>query len=292
VCTLARLQQNQDDIGTAIVPYFGQAAGDQLAALLHEHISGAVTLVLAAKAGDTAGVAAAKTAWYANGQQTANPRFWSQDTMRDAMQTHLDQTLQEAVDRLQGNHAAEIQDYEHASSGTSSTNSDRNRRQHRRARSSSSSFWESSGTPGAASWSTSATSATKTPPTVLTLSRAAALLHCRRGAAGISPRSYMETVGDGNYDAAQGDPLRHGGGRSGGITSGVDGGHAADGLAQCRMLRDQPDRPGPGRQRVDAPDRCRADHGADRVAGPPGRAGRVKVNDQPFDLRLSSSAET
>jgi hypothetical protein len=118
--TLARLQQNQDDIGAAIVPYFGQAAGDELAALLREHISGAVTLVLAAKAGDEAGVAAAKTAWYANGQQiadflaAANPRFWPQDTMRDAMQTHLDQTLQEAVDRLQGNHAAEIQDYDHA----------------------------------------------------------------------------------------------------------------------------------------------------------------------------------
>jgi hypothetical protein len=118
--TLARLQQNQDDIGAAIVPYFGQAAGDQLAALLHEHISGAVTLVLAAKAGDEAGVAEAKTAWYANGQQiadflaAANPRFWPQDTMRDAMKTHLDQTLQEAVDRLQGNHVAEIQDYDHA----------------------------------------------------------------------------------------------------------------------------------------------------------------------------------
>jgi hypothetical protein len=118
--TLGRLQQNQDDIGAAIVPYFGQAAGDQLAALLHEHISGAVRLVLAAKAGDTAEVAAAKTAWYANGEQiadflaAANPRYWPQDTMREAMQTHLDQTLQEAVDRLQGNHAAEIQDYEHA----------------------------------------------------------------------------------------------------------------------------------------------------------------------------------
>jgi hypothetical protein len=42
------------------------------------------------------------------------PRFWPQDTMREAMQTHLDQTLQEAVDRLQGNHVAEIQDYDHA----------------------------------------------------------------------------------------------------------------------------------------------------------------------------------
>jgi hypothetical protein len=50
--TVERLQANQDDIGAAIVPFFGQAAGDHLAALLHEHISGAIALVLAAKAGD------------------------------------------------------------------------------------------------------------------------------------------------------------------------------------------------------------------------------------------------
>jgi hypothetical protein len=116
--TVRRLQDNQDEIGAAIVPFFGQAAGDQLAALLHEHISGAVTLVLAAKAGDAAGVEAAKTAWYLNGEQiadflaSANPQFWPQETMREAMRMHLDQTLQEAVDRLQGNHAAEIEDYE------------------------------------------------------------------------------------------------------------------------------------------------------------------------------------
>jgi len=118
--TLDRLQQNQDDVGAAIVPYFGQAAGDQLAALLHEHISGAVRLVLAAKAGDADEVAAAKAAWYANGQAiaeflaAANPRFWPLDTVSEAMRTHLDQTLQEAVDRLQGNFAADIQDYEAA----------------------------------------------------------------------------------------------------------------------------------------------------------------------------------
>jgi hypothetical protein len=118
--TVARLQQNQTEIGAAIVPYFGQAAGDQLAALLHEHISGAVALVLAAKAGDAAGVAAAKTAWYANGQAiadflaAANPRFWPQATMRAAMAAHLDQTLQEAVDQIQHNLAAEAGDYEAA----------------------------------------------------------------------------------------------------------------------------------------------------------------------------------
>src|SRR5205814_1494377 len=107
--TVTRLQQNQDDIGAAIAPYFGQAAGDQLASLLHAHISGAVTLLLAAKAGDTAGVEAAKIAWYANGEEiadflsAANPRYWPDDVMREAMQTHLDQTLQEAVDQIQHN---------------------------------------------------------------------------------------------------------------------------------------------------------------------------------------------
>ena len=118
--TLQRLQRNQDDIGAAIVPFFGQAAGDQLAALLHDHISVAVELVSAAKAGDADRVADAQRRWYANGQQiadflaSANPRFWPQETMREAMRMHLDQTLNEAVHRLQGNYSAEIDDYDQA----------------------------------------------------------------------------------------------------------------------------------------------------------------------------------
>jgi hypothetical protein len=118
--TLQRVQDNQDDIGSAVGLFFGQAAGDQLAALLHEHISVAVELVSAAKAGDAAGVVDAKERWYANGEEiadflaSANPRFWPQQTMRAAMQMHLDQTLDEAVHRLQGEYSAEIDDYEQA----------------------------------------------------------------------------------------------------------------------------------------------------------------------------------
>src|SRR5215210_3544416 len=50
--TQARLLRNQEHIGNAIKPYYGKAAGNQLTALLKEHIVGAVALLSAAKAGD------------------------------------------------------------------------------------------------------------------------------------------------------------------------------------------------------------------------------------------------
>ena len=40
--TQERLLRNQEDIGNAIKPYYGDAAGNQLTALLKEHIVGAV----------------------------------------------------------------------------------------------------------------------------------------------------------------------------------------------------------------------------------------------------------
>src|SRR4051812_26964600 len=50
-----RLMKNQEDIGQAVASYYGAAAGAQLTALLKQHISIAVDLIKAAKAGDKAG---------------------------------------------------------------------------------------------------------------------------------------------------------------------------------------------------------------------------------------------
>src|SRR5215475_13357369 len=49
-----RLMKNQEHIGNAIAAYYGAAAGQQLTALLKQHISIAVDLIKAAKAGDKA----------------------------------------------------------------------------------------------------------------------------------------------------------------------------------------------------------------------------------------------
>jgi hypothetical protein len=113
-----RLLANQDDIGDAIKPFYGDAAGDQLTALLHDHITIAVEILQAAKAGDTAAFEDAKTRWYANSDDiadflaAANPHSWPQDTMRASMRTHLDQTLAEASDELTGRYTASVADYE------------------------------------------------------------------------------------------------------------------------------------------------------------------------------------
>lgn len=116
--TADRLLRNQVDIGDAIKPFYGEAAGHQLTALLREHITIAVEVLQAAKAGDTAAFADARTRWYANGNDiadflaAANPTQWPRDEMRAAMTHHLDQTLAEAAHELGGDHAASVADYE------------------------------------------------------------------------------------------------------------------------------------------------------------------------------------
>jgi hypothetical protein len=116
--TAQHLLQNQTDLGNAIKPFYGDAAGDQLTGLLREHILIAADLLKAAKVGDSAGVADAQARWYANADEiaaflhAANPDEWPLDEMQLMMRTHLDLTLAEAVARLQGDWPADIAAYE------------------------------------------------------------------------------------------------------------------------------------------------------------------------------------
>jgi hypothetical protein len=116
--TLDRLLENQEDIGDAIKPYYGRKAGHKLTTLLKEHINGAVDVLVAAKGGDQQQFAKAKAAWYANGKEIAdflhkaNPHNWGRHEMRAMMRIHLDQTLEEAADRLADRYRADIRDYD------------------------------------------------------------------------------------------------------------------------------------------------------------------------------------
>ena len=113
-----RLLRNQEDIGNAIKPFYGDAAGDGLTALLRPHILIAADLLKAAKAGDAAAVAAASARWSANADEIAdflnkaNPNNWPKATLRAEMHHHLDLTLQEAQARLKGDWAADIAAYD------------------------------------------------------------------------------------------------------------------------------------------------------------------------------------
>jgi hypothetical protein len=114
----ARLLRNQVDIGDAIKPYFGNRAGNRLTSLLHDHITIAVEVLQAAKAGDQAAFDDARTRWYANGQDIAdaisalNRQVWPRAAVRDMMRTHLDQTLAEASAELTGDYAASVHSYD------------------------------------------------------------------------------------------------------------------------------------------------------------------------------------
>jgi hypothetical protein len=116
--TAERLLQNQVDIGNAIKPFYGEAAGEQLTALLTDHILIAADLVAAAKLGDSAAFEAAHTAWYANADDiaafldSANPYHWPLEEMRAMMHEHLDLTLQEAGARLAGDWDTDIAAYD------------------------------------------------------------------------------------------------------------------------------------------------------------------------------------
>lgn len=118
--SLDRLLQNQKDIGAAIVPVYGQAAGNKLSALLTTHINQAVPVLSAAKNGDQTALKKALDDWYANAKEiadfltAANPRNWPATATEPMMKTHIDQTTAYAVDLLKNDFANAVKHFDEA----------------------------------------------------------------------------------------------------------------------------------------------------------------------------------
>jgi len=114
---VARLLKNQDDIGNAIKPFYGEAAGTELTRLLREHITIAADLLKAAKAGNNAAFEEANKKWFVNADEIsaflskANPD-WKIEDMKKMMHDHLKLTTEEAVARLKKDYDADVKAYD------------------------------------------------------------------------------------------------------------------------------------------------------------------------------------
>jgi hypothetical protein len=112
-----RLLKNQDDIGAAIVPYYGQGAGDKLTELLKQHILIAVDLIEAAKSDDQAAFQQHDARWTANIEEIArllagaNPH-WPEKDVVDLLALHLQLTKGEVVARLKQDWAADVKAFD------------------------------------------------------------------------------------------------------------------------------------------------------------------------------------
>ena len=100
-----RLLKNQDDIGNAVKPFYGEAGSKELTRLLREHITIAADLLKAAKSGNNSAFDTANKKWFVNADEIsvflhkANSN-WKLADMKKMMHDHLTLTTEEAVARL------------------------------------------------------------------------------------------------------------------------------------------------------------------------------------------------
>lgn len=101
-----RLFKNQEDLGNAIIPYYGADAGKKLTELLKDHIKIAANIVNAALAGDKKTMELENQKWKQNAEDIAtflskaNPH-WQKETLSSMLNNHLALTAQELTDRLE-----------------------------------------------------------------------------------------------------------------------------------------------------------------------------------------------
>lgn len=112
--TAQRLIQNQNEIGNAIKPFYGDAAGNELAELLREHALIGATMLQAARKADPEAFEDSVARWYANADEIAeflhetNQENWPVRKTRQMLRVYLDLTLEEALARWNGDFEADV----------------------------------------------------------------------------------------------------------------------------------------------------------------------------------------
>lgn len=112
-----RLLKNQEDIGNAIKPYYGDATANLTSELLKKHIRIAFQVLLAVRFKDKIGLDSANKQWFLNADEItaflsgANP-FWDEQVLKAMLYEHLRLTAEEAVARLNGQYEEDMDAYE------------------------------------------------------------------------------------------------------------------------------------------------------------------------------------
>ncbi len=112
-----RLLRNPVDFADVLRPLYGEIKAARFKNLLTEHLQIAGDLVSAAKAGDSAKADIKRREWYANADEIAgflneiNP-YWNKMTWQTLLYDHLKMTENAAVQILQGQYEAGIEQFD------------------------------------------------------------------------------------------------------------------------------------------------------------------------------------
>lgn len=115
---LERLMFNQDEIGMFFAKFYGENIGLEISNVLKEHIQGAGNIIDSVKKDNKEDTELFIKQWYENANLIAdylyklNSNNWDKIVLREAMKKHLDDTLNEAVHRLNKEYSLDIQDYD------------------------------------------------------------------------------------------------------------------------------------------------------------------------------------
>jgi hypothetical protein len=113
VQAIKRQLQNQIDLGNAIKPYYGDAAGDRLTELLYNHVNITNDIIKAAKTRDTSVINDVNKKWFANGDEIVAflhklNSNWAVGDLKKMLNNQMQLTAEEAGERLKNNYDGDV----------------------------------------------------------------------------------------------------------------------------------------------------------------------------------------